>query len=87
MLFPGPVQNAQCNITSSPRNINATRLNSNLGISWVQTGYEIGFPESMHPQRHRVVHDIVLARNTREHALDEIFLLNNRDLLVAKVGS
>jgi hypothetical protein len=47
---------------------------------------EMVFPKPMHAPGHEVIHDVVFAGHTVEHALDKLLFLVDGDLLEAEVG-
>ena len=46
---------------------------------------EPALPETMHAERHQVIHHIVFFRDRREYASDEFFLLTDRHVAVAEI--
>lgn len=71
ILLPRMVQNPQRNVARSTSDVQTPQWTSS---TWVKLAHEGVLPESVHSERHRVVHDVVLACDTTEDAPNEVFL-------------
>jgi len=59
LAFAGMVEDAECNIASTPGNVDAASDLADSGTSWVERGNKRILPETMNAHRHGIIHKVV----------------------------
>ena len=83
ILLSYMIEDAECNITSSSSDVNATNWSF---APRFQGRDKVVFPQPVHAQRRRIVHQIILGRHTIENAFYEGFFGFFCDCSKAKRG-
>src|SRR3546814_9389860 len=62
----------------------ARHVADRLAFARLDAAHEAVFPQAVHPARHRVVHNVIFARDAAEHLADHRGLRARGDLFIAE---